>query len=399
MKILYVHDRFGAFGGAESNILATATEFRAKGHAVAILHGPETDKNNSAWMSAFQTRFPLTLDSAHGQISALQIFAPDVIYVHKLADLDVLAQLLDTGVPVVRMIHDHDLCCMKGYKYNTFTRRICERAASPFCIFPCGAFLARNHDGGFPFKWSSYAAKLAELELNRRCERLIVATDFMKQELCQNKFDPEKIEIHAPVPPERDPSFYSSFNDRNIIVYAGQIIRGKGVDVLLEALERVRAPFECFILGDGNHRAYCEKLSRKLCLEHRVHFKGFVPAEEMKIFYRECSAVVMSSVWPEPFGGVGLEAMHFGLPVVAFDAGGIREWLMDGHNGRLVPWMDRAAFAAAVEELLGDKALARRMGENGRRMISQHFDFSKYIEGLEGLFARVAEKNIATHPV
>ena len=56
----------------------------------------------------------------------------------------------------------------------------------------------------------------------------------------------------------------SSLSERNRIVYAGQLIRGKGVDLLLEALAHVRVPFECFIFGDGNHRAYCQERSRKL---------------------------------------------------------------------------------------------------------------------------------------
>ena len=137
---------------------------------------------------------------------------------------------------------------------------------------------------------------------------------------------------------------------------------------------------------------YCEKLSHKLGLADRVFFKGFVSPDEIAIFYRECSVVAVSSVWPEPFGAVGLEAMRFGLPVVAFDAGGIREWLTNGHNGFLVPWMDRAAFAARVEELLGDKALARQMGERGRQLVAEQYDFSKYISGLENLFVRAVEK-------
>jgi glycosyltransferase involved in cell wall biosynthesis len=84
--------------------------------------------------------------------------------------------------------------------------------------------------------------------------------------------------------------------------------------------------------------------------------------------------------------------MRFGLPVVAFDAGGIREWLTNGHNGFLVPWMDRVAFAARVEELLGDKTLARQMGERGRQLVAEQYAFSKYISGLEQLFARVVEQ-------
>src|SRR6185436_14136288 len=113
---------------------------------------------------------------------------------------------------------------------------------------------------------------------------------------------------------------------------------------LLESLARLRSPFECVILGEGNHRSACQKLADKLGLGGRVQFPGYLPPEELKKYYCEGSVAVVSSVWPEPFGAVGLEAMRYGLPVVAFDAGGIKEWLTHGHNGYLVPWQDCAAF-------------------------------------------------------
>lgn len=391
MKILFVHESFGAFGGAEANILATATELKARGHTVGILHGPHTGKGETAWLNTFQLRFPIGPGSESAtELPAWERFQPDVLYVHKVSDLELLEQLLDSDTPIIRMVHDHDLYCMRSYKYNYFTRHICERALSPFCIFPCGAFIARDRDGALPLKWVGYAAKVRELELNRKFHRLVVATQFMKDELLRNHFDPNKIELHAPVPTPGDAAWGSSFSNRNYIVYAGQIIRGKGVDVLLESLAQVRVPFTCFIFGDGDHRKFCEKLSHKLGLADRVFFKGYVAPDEIAKFYRECSVAVVSSVWPEPFGAVGLEAMRFGLPVVAFDAGGIREWLTNKHNGFLVPWMERAAFAARVEELLRDKALARQMGERGRQLVVQQYGFSEYISGLEDLFERAA---------
>jgi glycosyltransferase involved in cell wall biosynthesis len=181
----------------------------------------------------------------------------------------------------------------------------------------------------------------------------------------------------------------SSFSDRNLILFVGQLIRGKGVDILLEALARVQAPFECLILGDGSHRAFCENLCRKLGLGDRVHFCGLIKSQELVKYYLECSVALVSSVWPEPFGMVGPEAMRHGLPVVAFDVGGISEWLMDGVNGYLVPRMDRARFAARVQELLLDKALARRMGERGLEMVRQRHDPSKQITALERMFDSV----------
>ncbi len=322
--------------------------------------------------------------------AALQEFCPDLVYVHKMTDLGTLETLLDSGVPQVRMVHDHEIYCMRSYKYNYLTRKICTRPASPRCIFPCGASLARNHGPGFPIKWASYRAKKKEIRLNQRFHRLVVYSKYTRDELLRNGFDKKKIEIHVPIQAgEVVPADENSFSNRNLLLFIGQVIRGKGVDVLLESLAKMKAPFECLILGEGNHRPYCEKLSHQLKLTNRVHFMGFVPPAELKKYYPECSVFVVSSVWPEPFGLVGPEAMRFGLPVVAFDAGGIKEWLKDGYNGYLIPWMDRAAFAARVDELLLNKSLAREMGQRGREWMVRKYDFTTYIGKLEDMFTQV----------
>lgn len=406
MRLLFVHERLGSFGGAETNVLLTATELRARGHTVALAHGPGTGRGEPEWASAFSERFPLSSVSSAGGESgdatsgvtpaaalehARATFRPDVIFVHKISDPGVLHALAAGECPVVRMVHDHDLYCMRGYKYNPLSRRICTRGASLFCVFPCGASLCRGEAGGFFVRWVSYAAKRRELAVNRKFPHLVVATDYMRAELLRNGFAAERIEIHAPVPRAAAAIDTASFDARNRIVYAGQIIRGKGVDVLLEALARVTQPFECVIIGDGSHRAKCERLRDRLGLQSRVQFTGFLPQARIAEYYRDASLSVMSSLWPEPFGATGLEAMRCGLPVVAFDAGGIREWLLDGENGYLVPWRDREIYAARIDTLLADKALARRLGENGRRLAGERFNFSTYIDGLENLFARAAE--------
>jgi glycosyltransferase involved in cell wall biosynthesis len=431
MRLLFVHDRFGAMAGAEVNLQLTAAELKNRGHIVGLLHGPSTGKGEQAWMDLFHERFalgetspkpmtrvePANHDTArcsaavsaasyggvsppvHGKRNnseatrnALEVFQPDAIYIHKMSNVSVLKLLAESGVPIARMVHDHDLYCMRSYKYFPLTRTICTRGAGLHCIFPCGATLARNRTGGWPVKWVSYRARKKEIALNRRFARMIVATDYMRQELLRNGFDSRRIEIHAPVPQSDNGAARASFSDRNLIIYSGQVIRGKGVDVLLESLARVRAPFECLIFGDGNHRAYCEALNRKLGLADRVHFQGYVPPVELQKYYEDASIAVVSSVWPEPFGAVGLEAMRHGLPVVAFDAGGIKEWLLDGQNGFRVPWMDRARFAQSVEKLLKDKTLGRQMGERGRQLLRDKFNFDKYISDLEEMFSRIINK-------
>lgn len=393
MKLLFVHERFGAFAGAEVNLLLTATELKRRGHSLALLHGAPTGKGEQGWREIFLERMHLDdADPGASVTTAIKQFSPDAIYLHKLGDLRAIEALVISKIPLARMVHDHDLYCMRSYKYHPLTRNICRRPASLACIFPCGAVLARNRNGGLPFKWVSYAQKKKEISLNRQFHRMIVATAYMRDELLRNGFAKERIEIHAPVPRYEDAVEVASFDERNLIVYAGQIIRGKGVDVLLESLAKVRVPFECVILGDGGHRAKCEELTQRLSLQTRVRFLGYVPPAEMAKYYLSASLSVVSSVWPEPFGAVGLEAMRYGLPVVAFDAGGIREWLDDGESGFLVPWMNREQFALRVEQLLRDKLLARRLGEQGRIVARERFGFGKYVDGLERTFGSLASE-------
>ena len=68
----------------------------------------------------------------------------------------------------------------------------------------------------------------------------------------------------------------------------------------------------------------------------------------------------------------------------------LADWLEDGYNGYLVPWMDRDQFAARLKQLLQDKALARQLGENGLKLVSERYDFPQYIVDLETMFTRVA---------
>jgi glycosyltransferase involved in cell wall biosynthesis len=97
---------------------------------------------------------------------------------------------------------------------------------------------------------------------------------------------------------------------------------------------------------------------------------------------------VMGSLWPEPFGMAGPEAMRYGLPVVAFDAGGIREWLTDGENGYLIPWKNVDLFAARLEQLLRDKALALRLGQSALETV-QRYDSARQIDRLEHVIQTV----------
>lgn len=394
MKLLFVHEYLGALGGAENDILLTAKELQARGHVVALLYSRATGRNEEAWNKSFGRTFQINPGSPKESIwTTLRDFAPDAIYLHSLDDLGCLEILVDSDVPVVRRVHDHSMYCMRGYKYNYLTRAVCRRPAGLGCIFPCGAFLGRNRRGPLPVKWVSFRAKLREIALNRRCNRFIVYSQYQKEELVRNGFDGARIHTHVPVHCWGTTGALSNFSERNLLLFAGQIIRGKGVDLLLKALAKVTARFECMIFGEGSHRKVCERLSERLGLSDRVKFCGFVPSDALREYFLQATALVISSVWPEPFALVGQEAMRYGLPVVAFDAGGIREWLLDKENGFLVPWMDTARMAARIDQVLNDKALARRLGLRGLKLVNERYEAKQQVIEVEKIFLDVLRES------
>lgn len=388
MKLLFVHEHLGAWAGAEANLFEVAAALRGRGHELALLHGAPTGRGEEQWRELFPRRFSAEVPDAVRV--AQRDFQPTVVFLHNSPGLALTEALAAGEVPVVRMVHDHHLFCLRGCRYSAWSREPCTRAFSPLCLLPCGGVVQRRATG-WALAFGEYLRKRQELTLHHRFARLIVASEYMFDELRRNGFGAEQIEIHAPVPGRAiaPMPFAGHVGQRNRIVFAGQIVRGKGVDVLLESLALVRTRFECIIMGDGNHRAHCEALAFRLGLDHCVKFTGYVPAEEVAAYYRTATVAVFSSVWPEPFGLAGLEALRHGLPVVAFDVGGVREWLEDGVNGLLAPWMDRAGFASRVETLLRDGDYARRLGEQGRSLAAERFDFSRYIDGLENLFERM----------
>ncbi len=398
MKLLFVHQNLGDFGGAEANIRLAAGELKERGHRVALLYRQGTGRGEELWRELFPERFLIPKQGPkEATEAALEAFAPEVVYLHNLDDLGVLEALISSSLPVVKMVHDHSLYCLRTYKYNYFTRKICTRAASPYCVFPCLGSLKRHRGGGLPIAWAGYGQMQKALSLTRRCARLVVYSEYLKAELVRNGFAAESIRLCVPLPQPDGPEPASTFSDRNLVLFAGQLIRGKGVDILLRALARVKSRFECVLLGDGSHRAQCERLCARLGLSDRVKFEGYVPPAQMRRYYLDASVFVMSSLWPEPFGMAGPEAMRFGLPVVAFDAGGIKEWLHDGENGFVVPWKDTAAFAARLDQLLGNKALGRELGRRGRESV-RRYDAPRQLDALEQVFHDVAKQEQRDQP-
>jgi glycosyltransferase involved in cell wall biosynthesis len=160
---------------------------------------------------------------------------------------------------------------------------------------------------------------------------------------------PSGIELPAEVGEEAEPPE---------ILYAGRLSEEKGVLELVEAARDLNL----VVAGDGPLRA------------HVPQARGFVPNDELQGMYAH-AAVVACPSRREGFGVACLEAMAHARPVVASAVGGLKDLVVDGETGLLVPPRDPQALRVALERLLGDRDLRRRLGAAGRERARERFSW------------------------
>jgi glycosyltransferase involved in cell wall biosynthesis len=117
-------------------------------------------------------------------------------------------------------------------------------------------------------------------------------------------------------------------------------------------------------------------------VEQRVSFMGWLSADQLAEEFASSAIVVVPSLWPEPFGLVGIEALAAGRPVVASATGGITDWLDHGVSGLCVAPGDSHALAGALNELLADPARRRAMGDAGREAVKARFSPQRHVAAL-----------------
>lgn len=112
------------------------------------------------------------------------------------------------------------------------------------------------------------------------------------------------------------------------------------------------------------------------------------------MLYREATLVVMPVRWNEPVGIEGLGAMAHGKPVVAFDTEGIRDWLVPGETGVLVPFGEGAVFRNEVCALLADAPRLQAMARRAREVWSERFRPERHIAALVEHYEKLREMKI-----
>ena len=181
----------------------------------------------------------------------------------------------------------------------------------------------------------------------------------------------------------------------------GRIARWKGQHILIEAAAQILAAggdaeFRIVgapLFGEEEYEAQLRAQVAAAGLEDRVRFLGF--QANVQEVYRQLDIVVHASIAAEPFGQVVIEGMAEGLPVVATNGGGVREIIIHGKNGLLVPMGDATAMAEALQSLLGHPAEARRLGAAGYRWVRRHFTAAQSARKIERVYRTLVARGAA----
>jgi glycosyltransferase involved in cell wall biosynthesis len=222
-------------------------------------------------------------------------------------------------------------------------------------------------------------------------DRIFVASTFMRDLMLHNGFAPDKVRLLPYFCPMPGNTATQALQPGSRLLFVGQLQRYKGLSVLLAAMKRLPHSVTLDVAGDGPRLREYQGRCSDWGLQGRVAFHGWLNRDAVSQLMQEVQVVVVPSIWNEPFGIVGLEAMFHGRPVVAFDVGGIREWLVDQETGVLVPDLNEQSLSVAIAELLGNLPRAEAMGRNGARRVRERFTAASHITRLLGDFTAISQ--------
>jgi glycosyltransferase involved in cell wall biosynthesis len=176
-----------------------------------------------------------------------------------------------------------------------------------------------------------------------------------------------------------------------LVVYVGRLAAYKRIDLVLEAIARVaarRPDVRLALVGRGAERERLERRAVTLGIRDRVVFTGFVPDAERDAWLARARVCVCASR-KEGFGLTVVEANALGTPNITSDAPGLRDTVRHGETGYLIAADGAEPFAAAIEQLLRDDALAERMSRAALTW-SRRFDWELAAAAMERSLARLA---------
>lgn len=222
----------------------------------------------------------------------------------------------------------------------------------------------------------------AMVRLLKPSEIVCMLTPWWKKRLEDNEIHNKIDVIPNPLPRElrlvaSADRVYAEDKKKILILTMARLVSGKGVDVVIRAMDRLREDFCLIVAGDGKQREMLEKLSRDMDLGETISFTGWVSGEEKTKLLKQADIFCLPSTY-DVFPISMVEAMAFGLPVVGVKWGGIPDIVAHGRVGFLVDEPCPELIADALKELSSSKKRIE-MGREAKKWVLMISD-SKYVE-------------------
>jgi glycosyltransferase involved in cell wall biosynthesis len=384
-SVLIVTPRWTRDGGVAAHVQARAAALIDHGLEVRVLAARVEPVEGAPDVHVYHRPDLFNRDaSIDMRLGDALAFGPEIIHLHQFNHPSVVTIMRRTA-PVVNSAHAYS-ACMSGVHYFR-PGHTCTRAHGPGCV-PNLLLRGCGHTAypkELPTKyrragWALEALKVADLAIaySSAVERHLDDNGIVRRKL---------VPLFTTVEPNSDSvtraASESAVGDqpaRRRVVFAGRVVRPKGVHILIRAARHVDAEF--VICGDGRDLEAMRKLAHRLGVGEKFDFKGWLSSDALAVELAGASVVAIPSIWPEPFGLVGIEALATGRPVIASLTGGITDWLEPGVTGLGVRPGDSVQLSRALGDLLDDPARQHAMGLAGRQMVAARYSRQRHVEAL-----------------
>jgi glycosyltransferase involved in cell wall biosynthesis len=386
MRVLLLSDYATPTGGAELMVLALRDSLRRRGHDARLLassarplNAPsQADYECFGISSAVRGLTQVANPSAFWRLKrVLAEFRPDVVHVRLfLSQLSPLILPLLEEVPSIYHVAWYRCICPIG------TKMLPDFA---ICREPAGVACLRNNC--FP-AWAWPTAML-QLKLWRHWAHsfnaFVANSAATKRRLEEEGIQPVQVIWNGV--PVGSPG--GKLSPTPTVVFAGRLVYEKGAADLVEAFANVQSRIsdaKLLIAGDGPERPRLESQIDGLGLRRSVTLLGHISREEMERRFAGAWVQAVPSRWEEPFGLTAAEALMRGTAVIASNSGGLAEFVHHNETGILVTPQDPRALAEAVASLLGNRELARSMGEKGRAFALENLTEDIFVDRFIQLY-------------